>query len=456
MILEPSHVRDALDKGQFVPFFQPVVVIRTGNVVGFEVLARWNHPELGMITPNIFIPSAERDGWIDELTLEIVRQAFRSGTTIAGSLTLSVNLSPVQLGHPNLPLQFQTAAAETGFPLDRVIVEITESALADNIAQALTTAESLKALGCRIALDDFGTGYSSLRHLQSLPFDEMKVDQSFVSSMTEQRESRKIAAAIIGLGQSLGLTTVAEGVETQEQADMLLWLGCDLGQGWFYGMPVPAQDLKMVSQRRNAKSTFRWASLSSGHMEGSPAQRLAQLQAVYDGAPVGLGFLDRQLRYLNLNQQLAEMHGIRVEDHLGRNVSEIVPDLLPQIGRVLERALQGERVADVEIRIPGSGGTFIASYQPARDEGGEVVGVSCAVVDFTVRKKAEERLRQFERVVEGLEEMIVVVDRDYRYVLANRAFLKQRGLEENQLLGRRVPELMDRRGIRRHREVASR
>jgi two-component system NtrC family sensor kinase len=445
MILEASHVRRALDTGQFAPFFQPLVVLRTGKTAGFEVLARWNHPDFGMITPSIFIPLAERDGWIDELIWEIVRQAFRSAVAIPAPLTLSVNISTVQLGHPNLSLSLQTAAAETGFPLDRVIVEITESAVVENVAEALATAESLKALGCRIALDDFGTGYSSLRHLQSLPFDEIKVDQSFVSSMTGKRESRKIAAAIIGLGQSLGLTTVAEGVESQEQADMLLWLGCDLGQGSFYGLPMPAQDLNIINPRRNAKSSFRWASLSAGHLEGTPAQRLAQLQAVYDGAPVGLGFLDRQLKYLNLNQQLAEIHGIPVEDHLGRNISEIIPDLSPQIAPFLERALQGERVADVEIRRPGTGKTFVASYQPARDEGGEVVGVSCAITDFTVRKKAEEKLRQFERLVDGLEEMIVVVDREYRYVLANRTFLKRRGLEEHQLVGRLVSELLDRK-----------
>src|SRR3569833_2058335 len=245
MILEGSQVRRALDTGQFTPFFHPLVVLRTGKTAGFEVLARWNHPEFGMITPSIFIPLAERDGWIDELIREIVRQAFRA--EIPAPLTLSVNISPLQLRHSNLSLSLQAAAAETGFPLDRVIVEITESALVDNIAQALATAESLKALGCRIALDDFGTGYSSLRHLQSLPFDEIKVDQSFVSSMTGKRESRKIAAAIIGLGQSLGLTTVAEGVESQEQADMLLWLGCDLGQGSFYGLPTPAQDLNILN-----------------------------------------------------------------------------------------------------------------------------------------------------------------------------------------------------------------
>ncbi len=204
-----------------------------------------------------------------------------------------------------------------------MVVEITETALADNLERARKIAEELKALGCKLALDDFGTGYSSLRHMQSLPFDELKVDSSFVRSMVHQRESRKIVAAVVGLGQSLGLTTVAEGVETQEQAEMLCWLGCDIGQGWLFGKPISAEDLPAaISAPRQPivrHPVFPGKSLSLGSLEGLPALRLAQLQAVYDGAPVGLGFLDRNLRYVNLNLQLAEMHGISAEEHLGQN-----------------------------------------------------------------------------------------------------------------------------------------
>jgi len=120
-------------------------------------------------------------------------------------------------------------AAEGCFPLHRLTIEITESALVDDLERAEAAARALKALQCKLSLDDFGTGYSSLKHLHALPFSELKVDRNFVNSMTEKRESRKIVAAVVGLGQSLGLTTVAEGVETQEQANMLLWLGCDLG-----------------------------------------------------------------------------------------------------------------------------------------------------------------------------------------------------------------------------------
>jgi PAS domain S-box-containing protein len=443
MAIDLVDVNRALENGEFLPYFQPQVQLRSGKLSGFEVLARWNHATKGIILPDDFIPLAERDGWIHALTHQILEKAFRLALPLPSALRLSVNISPVQLRDRSLAKQFEEVARLTGFSLERVMVEITESAMTDNLAQARLIAEELKELGCKLTLDDFGTGYSSLRHLQSLPFDELKVDKSFVSSMLQKRDSRKIVAAVVGLGQSLGLTTVAEGVETHEQAEMLLWLGCDIGQGWLFGRPEPAESLPTVlsapRQKVATSNAFPWKNLSIGGMEGLPAQRLAQLQAVYDGAPVGLGFLDRGLRYVNLNRQLAEMGGRSVEEYLGRTAQEMVPDLYPKFEPYIRRALQGEAIAGFEISVPATGTsgarTSLVSYQPARDEAGEVVGVSVAALDFTARKQAEEKLRQYERVVEGLEEMIVVIDREYRYVLANRSFLDYRATTREKLLG---------------------
>jgi EAL domain-containing protein (putative c-di-GMP-specific phosphodiesterase class I) len=220
----------ALKQNQFVPFFQPIITLRTGQLAGFEVLARWQHPTEGIIPPDRFIGVAERDGWIDQLTRQVLEKAFVAASIIPDHLTLSINISPFQLGNLNLPEELRALANHAGFSLSRVIIEITESALIETLESASVIVSELKAMGCKLALDDFGTGYSSLHHLQSLPFNELKVDQSFVSSMTTNRESRKIVSAVVGLGQSLGLVTVAEGIETQEQAEMILWLGCDLGQ----------------------------------------------------------------------------------------------------------------------------------------------------------------------------------------------------------------------------------
>jgi PAS domain S-box-containing protein len=453
MAIDLVDVNRALENGEFLPYYQPQVQLRSGKLTGFEVLARWNHATKGLIPPDDFIPLAERDGWIHALTSQILEKAFSSAQPLPGSLQLSVNISPIQLRDRSLAKQFEEVARLTGFSLERVMVEITESAMTDNPAQARLTAEELKELGCKLTLDDFGTGYSSLRHLQSLPFDELKVDKSFVSSMVEKRDSRKIVAAVVGLGQSLGLTTVAEGVESHEQAEMLLWLGCDTGQGWLFGRPQPAESLPTVltapRQKVATGIAFPWKNLSIGSMEGLPAQKLAQLQAVYDGAPVGLGFLDRGLRYVNLNRQLAEMGGRSVEEYLGRTAQEMVPDLYAKFEPYINRALQGEAIAGFEINRPATGAsdarTYLVSYQPARDEAGEVVGVSVAALDFTARKQAEEQLQRYERVVEGLEEMIVVIDREYRYVLANRSFLDYRATTREKLLGSLASDLLDKK-----------
>lgn len=450
MAIDLADVNRGLEDGEFLPYFQPQVQLRSGELTGFEVLARWNHAIKGLIPPDDFIPLAERDGWIHAMTSQILKKAFSSALSLPGGLQLSVNISPIQLRDRSLTKQFEEVAKQTGFSLDRVMVEITESALTDNPAQARLTAEELKELGCKLTLDDFGTGYSSLLHLQSLPFDELKVDKGFVSTMLDKRDSRKIVAAVVGLGQSLGLTTVAEGVESLEQAEMLLWLGCDTGQGWLFGRPQPAENLPTVVNAPRQKIAtgiaFPWKNLSVGSMEGLPAQKLAQLQAIYDGAPVGLGFLDRNLRHVNLNRQLAEMGGHSVEEYLGRTAQEMVPDLYAKFEPYINRALQGEAIAGFEINMPATSAsgarTYLVSYQPARDEAGEVVGVSVAALDFTARKQAEEQLQRYERVVEGLEEMIVVIDREYRYVLANRSFLDYRSTTREKLLGRTVSDAL--------------
>ena len=390
----------ALRDGHFVPFFQPLVTLRTGQLAGFEVLARWQHPRAGLVPPSDFIPVAEQDGWIEELSQQILQKAFVAAAAIPDPLTLAVNISPLQLRDAALPEQIRDLAAAANFPLSRVVVEITESALIDSLQSAAAIVAELKSLGCRLALDDFGTGYSSLSHLQALPFDKLKVDRSFVGSMTEKRESRKIVSAVVGLGQSLGLTTVAEGIETQEQAEMMLWLGCDLGQGYFFGRPMPAAELADCVSADRKKLVIHegsaWKRISAANLDSSPTQRLAELQAVYDGAPVGLAFLDQNLRYVNLNQRLADMNGAKIEDHLGTPVGEMIPELFPYVEPYIRRALSGEAVADIEARHPATGETRLISYQPVSDEAGEVIGVSLAVADITDRKRTEEALRKSE------------------------------------------------------------
>ena len=402
MLIGVEDVRRALANDEFVPFFQPLVTLRTGQLAGFEVLARWHHPSAGILPPDRFISIAERNGLIDALTMRLMQKAFEAARVIPEPLTIAFNVSPLQLYDLGLPKRIQGTADEFAFPLRRVVIEITESAIVHNVERAQTIANELKALGCKIALDDFGTGYSSLLHLQSLPFDELKVDRSFVGSMIQRRESRKIVVAVVGLGQNLGLATVAEGIETREQAEMLLWLGCELGQGWLFGRPIPAENLPATIEMSRDKISFNHSTGLWGDVAWNslPSQRLAHLQAVYDGAPVGLALLDRDLRYVTLNQRLADMNSASVEEHLGRPVAEMVPRAFHHFEAFIRRSLEGEVITGVEARRPAGEGKgdreYLLSYQPVRDEADEVIGVSVAVVDITDRKAAEAALRESE------------------------------------------------------------
>jgi PAS domain S-box-containing protein len=405
MVVELSDLHAALEKDQVVPSFQPLVELRTGKLTGFEVLARWNDPVGGLQLPSNFIALAEQSGLIGAFTRQVFSKAFAAGVAVPAPLSLSVNISSVQMHYASLPEQIRELADEAGFPLGRLIIEITESAFFNNLEQAKRIAGEMKAMGCRLALDDFGTGYSNLSHLQKLDFDELKIDRSFVAAMTSARASRKIVAAIAGLGATLGLVTVAEGVETEEQADMLLCLGCELGQGWLYGRPVAEDKLAELVGGAAWTSPFVLASTGDGwavsSLEALPTQRLAQLQAIYDGAPVGLCFLDRNLRYVSLNRKLAEMNGSSVSAHLGRTVKEMVPEMYPNFEAHLLRALEGEAMEGIEVVRPSKAEgepdrVTLISYQPAWDEADEVIGISVAVVDVTQHKRTETALRASE------------------------------------------------------------
>jgi EAL domain-containing protein (putative c-di-GMP-specific phosphodiesterase class I) len=220
--------------------YQPKVDCRTSGLVGFEALARWQHPVAGPIKPTQFIPFVEANGLIDLLTTQIFDQAVRwaSATLPDPSLSVSVNLSVMSLS--DLGLADRLAATCTGAGVDpaQVVIELTEtSAMRDPVA-ALDILTRLRMKGFHLALDDFGTGYSSLVQLARLPFSEIKIDQSFVAGLSRSRESRTIVNATIQLGHSLGLRVTAEGVEDRESFEVLGELGCDLAQGYYIARPM--------------------------------------------------------------------------------------------------------------------------------------------------------------------------------------------------------------------------
>ena len=449
MEINRKEIDRAIAHGEFVPYFQPLVHLRTGELQGFEMLARWHHRRQRWIPPIQFVPIAERDGCIGPMTQLLLRQAFVAMRAMPARVSLSINISPVQLHDETLAEQIAGLAAEIGFPLDRLIVEVTETALADDVERARqTVVEVLKSRGCKLAMDDFGTGYSSLKQLDSLPFDELKIDRSFVSTMLERRDSRKIVAAVVGLGQSLGLLTAAEGVERREQAEKLRWIGCDLGQGWLFGEPVPAHALRDAAGRTwsgataVSRSEVRGGDSESG-LEWQPSQRLAHLQAVYDGAPVGLAFLDREMRYVYLNRRLANMNGQPLLEHLGRTVAEMIPEFFPQVGPFILRALGGESITGVELMKPATGPnpgrSVLLTYEPARDEAGEVVGVSVAMIDITPMKRAQEALRtseeHFRNMLELLPHIPWIIDPEGRALDVSRRWLELTGTNGDEWRG---------------------
>ncbi len=227
----------AIRNDEIVPHFQSLVHLESGQVNGYEILARWNHPVRGAISPEVFIRIAEQTGMIGELTFNILRRACTEAVNWTGAPPLSLNISPVQLKDPGLPHKILRTLAECGFPAGRLEIEITEDALVGDFEAARSVLLSLKNIGIRIALDDFGTGYSSLRHLRELPFDSLKIDRSFISSMGESEESRVIVRTVVQLAKNLGLGVTAEGIETPAQIAALHDLGCDRGQGYLLGRP---------------------------------------------------------------------------------------------------------------------------------------------------------------------------------------------------------------------------
>ena len=233
-----QELRSAIERGELALHYQPQARI-SGEIIGFEALVRWHHPQHGIIPPNTFIPLAEESGLIVEMGEWIMREACREAAAWPTPLQIAVNLSPVQFHHGDLPGLVHTVLLETGLPPSRLELEITEGVLIDDFSRAVATLRRLKALGVRIAMDDFGTGYSSLSYLQSFPFDKIKIDQSFISNLGRNAQSATIVRAVIGLARGLELPVLAEGVETKAQLAFLAEESCDEIQGYLIGRPVP-------------------------------------------------------------------------------------------------------------------------------------------------------------------------------------------------------------------------
>ncbi len=252
-----SGMRAGIPRGEFVPYFEQQIDLSTGRLSGFEVLARWEHPTRGLVPPDNFIPIAEENGMIADISTSVIQQALVVAKHWDPALTISVNISPTQLKDPWLAQKIVKMLVETGFPANRLEIEITETSLFENLSLAQSIIGSLKNQGIRLALDDFGTGYSSLAHLRAMPFDRIKIDKSFVTSIIENSESAAIVNAITRLGESLGLSVTAEGIENAQIEERLRQLGCHKGQGWHFGRPASIGATRALLADRNLLPAYR-------------------------------------------------------------------------------------------------------------------------------------------------------------------------------------------------------
>jgi diguanylate cyclase (GGDEF)-like protein len=234
-----ADLRQAMDEGRLGLAYQPVADIATGDVIGFEALARWTHPRHGAVSPEEFVRLAEDGGYVARLGEWVLREACAEAARWDPPLMLSVNLSPLQFREPDLAGDVERILAETGLDPRRLDLEVTEGLLIGDADHALSVLRRLKALGVQISMDDFGIGYSSLSYFRLFPFDKVKIDQSFVRDMGTSVAARAIVRSVIGLAHSLDMRVVAEGVETTEQQEMLREEGCDLVQGYLISRPQP-------------------------------------------------------------------------------------------------------------------------------------------------------------------------------------------------------------------------
>lgn len=254
-----SELHDALTKNEFVVFYQPIVAVTTGRITGVEALLRWQHPKLGLLSPVKFIDLCEESGLIvpigEYVLLTACLQLKKWHDEGFSELSMAINFSARQFSNTDLFKSISDVINTTKISPEHIDIEITESLLMKNVQENIKLMQSLRTLGVKFALDDFGTGYSSLSYLRLFPFNFLKIDQSFVRDVTTKKENIPIITAIISLANTLGLRTIAEGVETDEQFELLKMLNCDLIQGYLFSKPVPADEFTKVLFENKKKLT---------------------------------------------------------------------------------------------------------------------------------------------------------------------------------------------------------
>lgn len=364
-----TSMERAIENGHIWPAFQPIVDLRTGAIAGFEVLARWTDPDVGEISPLVFIPHMEQEGLSDTIMSALIDRACRTAATWPGPFSIAFNISPPQLAKDSFPRWLTDTVEKTRFPLDRVELEVTEGSLISDVDQTYRIMRDVNDRGVRIGIDDFGTGYSNLARLESFPFHKLKIDARFVHGLEGEPSKRRIVAATIGLAHSLGIIVVAEGIETATEETILQKLGCDLGQGWLYGKGNQAEEAQgQLEMRGSADSAGR-------PLDASPFLQFHQLASLYDHAPAGLCFVDTDFRHVRVNDHFAGIHGMTRVEIEGQTVHDILEaEQLQAVLKVLAEAAAVDGPITLDYVTPAHDFRIIATS--VRDFAGKLLGFS--------------------------------------------------------------------------------
>jgi PAS domain S-box-containing protein len=392
-----SGLEKALECGQVWPAFQPIVHLRSEALAGFEILARWTDPDAGDISPSQFVPILDQHQLVDTLLEGLMRSACAAAVQWDGNFFLAFNVTPSQILSGDLPDRLSAIASQTGFPLARIQLEITECSLISDDAAAFRTLDRLSEIGVAISIDDFGTGYSNFARLEAFPFRKLKIDAQFIRGLEHDNRKRRIVSAVVGLGQSLGITVVGEGVETESEAAILRTLGCPLGQGWLFGKGVPVEEAKRVNDR------LAGIEAPTCLLDTSPFQQLHQLETLYNQAPVGLCFLDLQYRHVRTNDLFAAMHGLTGRQLEGKSIYDVMHgETIRRVEGVLGQAVGPDPLPPQDYLIANR--EYRVFAQTDQEIGGENIGFSIVSIDVTEQNRIMRTLKEseehFRRAVE--------------------------------------------------------
>ena len=406
-----ARLREAILTGGLCLHYQPVVDLSNGSMVGVEALARWQDAELGAVPPDEFIPLAESTGLIVDLGRWVLERACRQAAAWSEDLVVSVNVSPVQLRDPMFVDDVKIALGDSGLAPERLCLEVTETAIVTDVADAAAVLRRVCDLGVQFALDDFGTGHSSLTLLRNLPLQTVKIDRSLIRRVASEAQDAVLVQLVIDAAHTLGLRVCAEGIEELDQAQQLVSMGCDTAQGWLFGRPVPAP------------------------ASGSPqAAGDSPLLASSTPAPVALSgsedlvvVTDRDRRVTYVSASCRRMLGRMPSEVVGRPLGELLGD--------------GHDEGPATLRVAHKDGTtrwLRGIVQPMHDVSGDVREILCVLSDVTATVDREKALADseelFRSAFSGAPIGIALSDYDGRLLRVNPALAE--------LLGRSVSELL--------------